>query len=55
MKLDSVDTPIHLLLHGMMAYDEVMGVLRGIKLIETQEENARVLRTHPYYALHEHK
>ncbi|MXY95307.1 MAG: hypothetical protein F4Y42_17835 [Caldilineaceae bacterium SB0664_bin_27] len=53
MNLASVNMPLHLLLHEMMEYDEVMGVLRGIELIEAQAENARRLRTHPYYVLNE--
>ncbi|MDE0142928.1 MAG: fibronectin type III domain-containing protein [Caldilineaceae bacterium] len=51
--LDGVSTPLHLFLHEMMPYDDVYGVLFGIKWMETQEKNKRVLRTHPYYVLNE--
>ena len=53
IQLKNVDMPLHLLLHEKLEYSEVVGVLQGVKWLEAQVENARRLRTHPYYVLSE--
>lgn len=55
VSLGSFGGPLHLRLHDMMPFDEVVAILHGVEWMEHQELSARMMLTHPYYALHEEK